>query len=108
MVQCSLLAPARGNLAIILAWQTPLVGRGVGDVVSFPVYAVVFPAGRCSFELEEVFIWIVFLPILPTADGSSPATAGSASLLAALAWKGDGGAQGSVAVLFQWASVCLS
>lgn len=49
---------------IILAWQTPLVGRSVRDFVSFPVYTVVFPAGRCYFELEEVFIYDmkIFIP----------------------------------------------
>lgn len=89
MVQCSSLTPALDNLMIILAWQTLLVGRGVGDFVSFPVYTMVFPAGGCYFELEEVFIRIVFLPVywgLPNADGSSITSAGSSGLLAVLAW----------------------
>lgn len=82
------LTPALDNLMTILAWQTLPVGRGAGDFVSFPVHTLVFPAGKCYFELEEVFIWIVFLPVywrLPKADGISLTTAGSSGLLAILA-----------------------
>lgn len=89
MAQCSSLTPALDNLMIILAWQTLLVRRGAGDFVSFPVYTVVFLAGRCYFELEKVFAWIVFLPVywgLPKADGRSLTTVGSSGLLAILAW----------------------